>query len=89
LRSKTKSNIFQWSWLFPYYSLLWVPDILPKNFNLHNTHQTSNRQTLFLYSEKKSNWKKHNRSEISQRSEISLDTGTILPSINHIWLQAK
>jgi len=27
LRSKTKSNIFQWLWLFPYYSLLWISDI--------------------------------------------------------------
>jgi len=41
-----------------------VTAILPKSFNLHNTHQKSNRQTLFLYSEKKNN-----------RSEISLDTG--------------
>jgi len=34
---------------------LWVSDILPKSFNLHNTHQKSNLQTLFLYSEKKNN----------------------------------
>jgi len=39
LRSKTKSKNFQWFQLFPSYSLLWVPDIKPKCFNLHNTHQ--------------------------------------------------
>jgi len=36
-------------------SLLWLPDIQPKCFNLHNTHQKSNCQTLFLYSEKQHN----------------------------------
>jgi len=36
--------------------MLWVSDTLPKSFNLHNTHQESNRQTLFLYSEKQNNW---------------------------------
>jgi len=35
--------------------MLWVSDTLPKSFNLHNTHQESNRQTLFLYSEKQNN----------------------------------
>ena len=29
---------------------------LTKTFNLHNAHQKSNRQTLFLYSEKQNNW---------------------------------
>jgi len=43
--------------LFPCYSLLWVPDIYPKCFNLHITHQKSNFQTLFLYFEKQNNWK--------------------------------
>jgi len=42
---------------FPCYSLLWVPDIQPNCFNLHNTHQKCNYQTLFLYSEKKNNSK--------------------------------
>jgi len=28
-----------------------VSDIQPKSFNLRNTHQKSNRQTLFFYSE--------------------------------------
>jgi len=27
LRSKTKPNIFQWFYLFPYCSLLWLSDI--------------------------------------------------------------
>jgi len=57
LRSTTRSENFQWWKLFPCYSLLWVPDIQPKCFNLHNTHQKSNCQTLFLHSEKKNNWK--------------------------------
>jgi len=34
--------------------LLWVSDI--KRFNLLHTHQKSNGQTLFLYSEKQNNW---------------------------------
>jgi len=29
---------------------------LTKNFNLHNTYQKSNHQTLFLHSEKQNNW---------------------------------
>jgi len=33
-------------------------DILPKSFNFHITHQKSNRQTLFLYSEKQNNLQK-------------------------------
>jgi len=37
---------------------LWVSDIYPKSFNLHNTHQKSNRQTLFLTSEKQNNRQK-------------------------------
>jgi len=37
LRSTTKSENFQWFKLFPCYSLLWVPDIYPKCFNLNNT----------------------------------------------------
>ena len=36
--------------------LLWVSDIWAKSFNLHNTHQKSNCQTLFLYSEMQKNW---------------------------------
>jgi len=55
LRLKSKSKNFQWLKLFPYYSFLWVPHIQPKCFNLHNTHQKSNCQTLLLYSEKKNN----------------------------------
>jgi len=55
---------------------LWVPDIYSKCFNFHNTHQKSNWPTLFLYSEKQIILKNNNRSEISQRSEISLDTGS-------------
>ena len=39
--------------LTPYLS---VSNILPKNFNLHNKHQNSNRRTLFLYSEKQTSW---------------------------------
>jgi len=58
LKCKFKFNIFHWFYLFPYCSLLWVSDIQPKSFNLHNTHQKSNRQTLFLYSEKQINWQK-------------------------------
>jgi len=53
-----KSNIFHWFYLFPYCSLLWVSDIEPKSLNLRNTHQKSNRQTLFLYSGKQNNWQK-------------------------------
>jgi len=53
----TKSEKFQWLKLFPCYSLLWVPDILLRHFNLHNTHQKSNCQTSFLYSEKENNLK--------------------------------
>jgi len=56
LMSKTKSNIFQWLYLFPYCSFLCVSDIWPKSFNLHNTHPKSNHQTLFLYSEKQNHW---------------------------------
>ena len=37
--------------------MLWVSDIKPKCFNLHNTHQKSNFQNLFHYSEKQNNWK--------------------------------
>jgi len=55
MRSKSESNIFQWLQLFTHCSLLWVSDILPKRFNLYNTHQKSNRQTLFLRSEKQNN----------------------------------
>jgi len=55
LKSKNKSNIFHWFYLFPYCALLWVSDIQPKSFDLHNTYQKSNRQTLFLYSEKQNN----------------------------------
>jgi len=55
LKSRNKSNIFHWFYLFPYCSLLSVSDILPKSFNVHNTYQKSNRQTLFLYSEKQNN----------------------------------
>jgi len=58
LKSRNKSNIFHWFYLFPYCSLLSVSDILPKSFNLHNTYQKSNRQTLFLYSENQNNWQK-------------------------------
>jgi len=57
LKSTTKPENFQWLKLFRCYSLLWVPDIKPKCFNLHNTHQKSNCQTLFFYSEKRNNWK--------------------------------
>jgi len=57
--------------------MLWVSDIKPKSFNLHNTHQKSNRQTLFLYSEKKK-MAKNNGSEISQRSEIVIQPPTML-----------
>jgi len=46
--SRTKSKNFQLLKLFPCYSLLWVPDISPKTFNLHNTHQKSDCQTLFF-----------------------------------------
>jgi len=45
----TKSENFQLFKLFPYYSLLSVPDIC---FNLCNTHQKTNFHTLFLYAEK-------------------------------------
>jgi len=58
LKSKIKSNIFHWFYLFPYWSLLWLSDIQPKSFNWHNTHQKSSRQDLFLYSEKQNNWQK-------------------------------
>jgi len=33
-----------------------VSDILPKSFNLHNTHQKSKRQFFFLLFEKQNNW---------------------------------
>jgi len=36
--------------LFPHCSLLWVSEIKPKSFKLHNTGEKSKRQTLFLYS---------------------------------------
>jgi len=36
--------------------MLLVSVILAESFNLHNMHQKSNRQTLFLFS-KKNNWK--------------------------------
>jgi len=57
LRSTTKSKNFQWLKLFPRYSLLWVPDIYPNCFNLHNTHQKSNCQILFVYFENENNCK--------------------------------
>jgi len=36
--------------------VLWVSDIRPKSFDLHKTHQKSNRQTFFLFCEKQNNW---------------------------------
>jgi len=42
--------------VIPVLSLLWVPDILPKCFSEQNTHQESNCQTIFLYSEEQNNW---------------------------------
>jgi len=54
--------------------LLWVPDIYPKFFNLHNTHKKAIAKLDFFILISKI-LKNNNRSEISQRSEISLDTG--------------
>jgi len=39
LQSKIKFHIFHWFYLFPQCSLLWVSDIKPKSFNLHNKHE--------------------------------------------------
>jgi len=44
--------MFQWLQSFPYCSLLWVSEILPKTFNLRNTRHKSNRQTLYLSSDR-------------------------------------
>jgi len=77
LRSRTKSKIFQWLKLFPYYSLLWIPDIQPKGFNLHNKHQKSNYQTLFLYSEKHNNWQKITGQKFRRGRKFRLTTATV------------
>jgi len=37
LKSEIKSNIFHWFYLFPYCSLLWLSDILPKSL-IYTTH---------------------------------------------------
>jgi len=37
LKSKIKSNIFHWFYLFPCCSLLWVSDIQPKSL-IYTTH---------------------------------------------------
>jgi len=53
---------------------------------IHNTYQKSNRQTLFLFSEKQNNLQKNNTSKISQRSEVSPDTGVPERTPAAVWI---
>jgi len=46
-------------------------DILPKSFNFHITHQKSNRQTLFLYSEKQNNLQKSQKIRRGQKFRLT------------------
>jgi len=68
LKSKIKSNIFHWFYLFPYCSTLLVSDISPKNL-IYTTHIKKVITKLYSFTL---------RSKITDkniRSEISLDTG--------------
>jgi len=66
--------MFQWLQSFPYCSLLWVSEILPKTFNLRNTRHKSNRQTLYLSSD---------------RCGVGLPDISWEKKPNHVWKKAK